>query len=69
MKLSLSVRVAEALSKTSLNVPFADILALAVAHGYQGVCLRASAGGVQTSRSDLVPCGSKLRTRDSWFPW
>ena len=54
MKLSLSVRVAEALSKTSLNVPFADILTLAVAHGYQGVCLRASAGGVQTSRSDLV---------------
>ena len=35
-------------------MPFADILALAVAHGYQGVCLRASAGGVQTSRSDLV---------------
>ena len=54
MKLSLSVRVAEALSKTSLNVPFSEILALAVEHGYQGLCMRASAGGVQTSRSQLV---------------
>ncbi|MEE3372768.1 MAG: sugar phosphate isomerase/epimerase [Planctomycetota bacterium] len=54
MKLSLSVRVAEALSKTSLNVPFGDILVLAVEHGYQGICLRASAGGVQTPHSELL---------------
>ena len=54
MKLSLSVRVAEALSKTSLNVPFGDIVELAVANGYQALCMRASAGGTQTPRDQLA---------------
>ena len=53
MKLSLSVRVAEAACKTRLNVPFAELLELAVANGYHAVCLRASAGGVQTGRGEL----------------
>jgi len=53
MKLSLSVRVAEAACKTRLNVPFADLVELAVANGYHAVCLRASAGGVQTGRGRL----------------
>ena len=53
MKLSLSVRVAEAPCKTQLNVPFTDVLQLAVDHGYQAVCLRASAGGVQTPLAEL----------------
>ena len=53
MKLSLSVRVAEAACKTRLNVSFAELLELAVAHGYHAVCLRASAGGVQTGRGEL----------------
>ena len=53
MKLSLSVRVAEAPCKTKLNVPFRDLVQLAVELGYQAVCMRASAGGVQTSRDEL----------------
>ena len=53
MKLSLSVRVAEAACKTRLNVAFAELIELAVANGYHAVCLRASAGGVQTGRGEL----------------
>ncbi|MBQ19043.1 MAG: xylose isomerase [Planctomycetaceae bacterium] len=53
VKLSLSVRVAEAACKTRLNVPFGDLVDLAVEFGYHAVCLRASAGGVQTARADL----------------
>jgi sugar phosphate isomerase/epimerase len=54
MKLSLSVRVAEAPCKTRLNVPFADIVQLAVEYGYCAICLRASAGGVGTPRGELA---------------
>ena len=54
MKLSLSVRVAEAACKTRLNVPFAELVALAGELGYHAVCLRASAGGVQTSHDELT---------------
>ncbi len=53
MKLSLSVRVAEAPCKTKLNVPFEDLVNLAVACEYDAVCMRASAGGVQTSDDEL----------------
>jgi sugar phosphate isomerase/epimerase len=53
MKLSLSVRVAEAPCKTRLNVPFADVVQLAAEHGYGAICLRASAGGVGTPRDEL----------------
>ena len=53
MKLSLSVRIAEAACKTKLNVPFKDILDLAVELGYQAVCMRASAGGIDTPRDQL----------------
>ena len=53
MKLSLSVRIAEAACKTKLNVPFEEIVGLAAELGYQAVCLRASAGGVQTPRHEL----------------
>ena len=53
MKLSLSVRIAEAACKTRLNVPFGDLLQLARELGYHGVCMRASAGGVQTPRGEL----------------
>lgn len=52
MKLSLSVRVAEAPCKTKLNVPFQDLVQLAKELGYSAVCLRASAGGVQTPRDE-----------------
>src|ERR1700722_11849178 len=54
MKLSLSVRIAEAPCKTRLNVPFADIVQLAVEYGYCAICLRASAGGVGTPRGELA---------------
>jgi sugar phosphate isomerase/epimerase len=58
MKLSLSVRVAEAPCKTRLNVPFADVVQLAAEYGYSAICLRASAGGVGT------PCDELIRMRD-----
>jgi sugar phosphate isomerase/epimerase len=54
MKLSLSVRVAEAPCKTRLNVPFADVVQLAAEYGYGAICLRASAGGVGTPRDELI---------------
>jgi len=53
MKLSLSVRIAEAACKTKLNVPFADLVQLAKELGYRAVCMRASAGGVDTPRKEL----------------
>ncbi|HEV8003719.1 MAG TPA: sugar phosphate isomerase/epimerase [Planctomycetaceae bacterium] len=54
MKLSLSVRVAEAPCKTRLNVPFTDVVQLAAEYGYSAICLRASAGGVGTPRDELI---------------
>ncbi|QDU45382.1 Xylose isomerase-like TIM barrel [Symmachiella dynata] len=54
MKLSLSVRIAEAPCKTKLNVPFADVVGLARELGYRAVCLRASAGGVQSPPVQLA---------------
>lgn len=54
MKLSLSVRIAEDATKTRLNVPFEEIVALAAELDYDAVCLRASAGGVQTPREELA---------------
>jgi sugar phosphate isomerase/epimerase len=53
MKLSLSVRIAEAPCKTHLNVPFADLVQLAKDVGYHAVCMRASAAGVQTPPAKL----------------
>ncbi len=53
MKLSLSVRIVEAPCKTKLFVPFEDLVAIAKETGYQAICLRASAGGVQTPRARL----------------
>lgn len=53
MKLSLSVRIAEAPCKTKLNVPLRDLVQLAKEVGYHAVCMRASAGGTQTPRDQL----------------
>lgn len=53
MPLSLSVRIAEAPSKDRMTIPFADFARLARDTGYQAVCMRASAGGVQTPRDEL----------------
>ena len=54
MKLSLSVRIVEAPCKTKLFVPFEELVSIARETGYEAICLRASAGGVQTSPSRLA---------------
>ena len=53
MKLSLSVRIAEAPCKTKLNVPFRDLVQLAAELGYGAICMRSSAGGIGTPRGEL----------------
>ena len=53
MQLSLSVRIVEAACKTRLHVPFEELVSIAAETGYDAVCMRASAGGVQTPVEDL----------------
>jgi sugar phosphate isomerase/epimerase len=53
MPLSLSVRIAEAPCKTKLHLPFDDLVALVAECGYAAICMRASAGGVQTPPDEL----------------
>ena len=53
LQLSLSVRIVEAACKTKLHVPFSDLVSIAADTGYDAVCMRASAGGVQTSLEEL----------------
>jgi sugar phosphate isomerase/epimerase len=52
MQLSLSVRIAEAETKDRMTIPFEQFARLAHQTGYAAVCMRASAGGVQTPRSE-----------------
>ena len=53
MQLSLSVRIVEAACKTKLNLSFAELVSIAADTGYDAVCMRASAGGVQTPLEEL----------------
>ena len=53
MKLSLSVRIAEAPTKDRMTMPFEDFVRLARDVGYRCICMRASAGGVQTPPDEL----------------
>ncbi|WP_417380572.1 sugar phosphate isomerase/epimerase family protein [Gimesia sp.] len=53
MKLSLSVRIAEAACKTRLNIPFPQVAEIAAASGYSALCMRASVAGVQSSQAEL----------------
>lgn len=53
MQLSLSVRIVEAATKDRMTMPFDDFVRLAASTGYHCVCLRASAGGVQSSHETL----------------
>lgn len=54
MKLSLSVRIAEAPgSKEKTILGFEDFVALAKKTGYEAICMRASQGGIQTSKDRL----------------
>lgn len=54
MYLSLSVRIAEAATKDRMTIPFESFVQLARETGYHAVCMRASAGGVQTPREELL---------------
>lgn len=54
MQLSLSVRIAEAETKDRLNIGFDEFVRLASEAGYAAICMRASAGGVQTPREELL---------------
>lgn len=53
MKLSLSVRIAEAACKTKLNIPFSEIAQIAADLGYSALCMRASVAGVHSSQAEL----------------
>jgi sugar phosphate isomerase/epimerase len=52
------VRIVEAACKTKLNLPFAELVSIAAETGYDAVCMRASAGGVQ------MPLGELRRMRE-----
>lgn len=53
MKLSLSVRIAEDVCKTKLNIPFSELAKIAAETGYSALCMRASVAGVHSSQSEL----------------
>ncbi|MBI3680681.1 MAG: sugar phosphate isomerase/epimerase [Acidobacteria bacterium] len=49
MKLSLSVRIAEAFdNKERSAMPFPEMVALAVKYGFKAICMRASVAGIHT---------------------
>jgi sugar phosphate isomerase/epimerase len=48
MKLALSVRIVEAPCKTKLHLPIEQLVGIAAETGYDAICIRASAAGVQT---------------------
>jgi len=53
MRLSLSVRAAEAPTKDRLLCSFEHFCSMAMQAGYDAICMRASAGGVQTPLEEL----------------
>ena len=53
MKLSLSVRIVEAACKKRLKVSFEELVSIAAETKYDALCMRASAGGVQTPFDEL----------------
>ena len=61
MKLALSVRVAEAACKTRLHLPLEALIDVAVANGYDALCMRASCGGVQTPVTELQRQANLIR--------
>ena len=54
MKLSMSVRIAEAACKTKLQLPLSELVEIAAAAGYQAICMRASAVGVHSSAAEVA---------------
>jgi sugar phosphate isomerase/epimerase len=53
MKLSLSVRIVESACKTHLQISFPELVSVAKSSGYDAICMRASAGGVDSPRQTL----------------
>lgn len=53
MKLSLSVRIVESACKTHLQIPFQELVSVAKISGYDAICMRASAGGVDSPTQTL----------------
>ena len=53
LQLSLSVRIVEAACKTRLQIPFEKLVDIAALTGFDAICMRASAGGVQTPLEEL----------------
>jgi sugar phosphate isomerase/epimerase len=61
MKLSLSVRVAEAFDrKDKSNMTIDQLIALAKAHGYSALCMRASQAGVQSEPALIAEMRRKI---------
>lgn len=61
MKLSLSVRVAEAFdNKEKANLTLDELIALARAHGYQAICMRASQAGIHNPPETIREMRRKL---------
>ena len=63
-QLSLSVRIVEAACKTKLNIAFEELVNIAADTGYDAVCMRASAGGVQTPLEELCRMRGIVEAKD-----
>ena len=62
MKLSLSVRVAEAYgTKDKTAMTLDELIDLAKAHGYEALCMRASQAGIHTRPDVVRELGHKIR--------
>lgn len=62
MKLSLSVRVAEAYgTKDKTTMTLDELIDLAKAHGYEALCMRASQAGIHTPLDVVRELGHKIR--------
>ena len=61
MKLSMSVRVAESFfNKKESSMTIDELIALAKAHGYQALCMRASQAGIQTPIDKVLELSKKI---------
>lgn len=61
MRLSLSVRVAEAFdNKEKVTMTADELIALAKVHGFAAICMRASLAGIQTPRGQVAGIRRKI---------
>lgn len=61
MRLSLSVRVAEAFdNKEKVTMTADELIALAKAHGFAAICMRASLAGIQTPHQQVAGIRRKI---------